>query len=46
MCLSNATCTATLRYHDDSGENVFSMIGDLMKFEILYHFGRGAVCTT
>ncbi len=28
-----------MKYHDESGENVFSMIGDLMKFEIMYHFG-------
>eukprot|EP00227_Mantoniella_beaufortii_P012807 CAMPEP_0197581072 /NCGR_PEP_ID=MMETSP1326-20131121/4704_1 /TAXON_ID=1155430 /ORGANISM="Genus nov. species nov., Strain RCC2288" /LENGTH=631 /DNA_ID=CAMNT_0043144925 /DNA_START=21 /DNA_END=1916 /DNA_ORIENTATION=+ len=34
-----STIRRALRYHDDSGENVFSMIGDLMKFEILYHFG-------
>ena len=34
-----STIRRALRYHDKSGENVFSMIGDLMKFEILYHFG-------
>jgi hypothetical protein len=33
------TIRRALKYHDESGENVFSMIGDLMKFEILYHFG-------
>ena len=34
-----STIRRALRFHDESGENVFSMIGDLMKFEILYHFG-------
>tara|TARA_B110000977_G_scaffold176330_2_gene231941 strand:+ start:10406 stop:12577 length:2172 start_codon:yes stop_codon:yes gene_type:complete len=34
-----STIRRALKYHDESGENVFSMIGDLMKFEILYHFG-------